>query len=434
MRRALLICLCASLACCSGQKKEAVRKRPAVPVRTLHLERTTFVRALSLTGEVFAPRSITLSANVEGSIACCAWREGDTVTEAQDVFSIDRTLYQREVDIARQGYYVAAARDADLRAGYRPEELARFEQEILWAKEQLEVSQKDRDRTKKLYEGGSVSREVLEKAELAYVAARTRLDNAENQMKMGREGATRTQKAVSQAAELEAHAKLELARSKFAETRITAPFAGTFTKVYARPGDNAAPRTPLVELADLSLLVVRFSVPESQSASIRLKQKVTVQFDAHPGRELTGEINRIHPTLDSKSRVLWVEAKIFEDVRLIPGMFARIRLILDEIPSQIVVPEMSLITRDNEHFVFTVEDQKAKRKTVKVGLVAGGWAQILSGLEPGSLVIMENANQFRDGQDVEVLKAPPTSAGGGEEKPRGDAPGAKPGPPNPGKN
>ncbi len=421
MRRALLICLCASLACCSGQKKEAVRKRPAVPVRTLQLERTTFVRALSLTGEVFAPRSITLSANVEGSIACCAWREGDTVAEAQDVFSIDRTLYQREVDIARMGYYVAAARDADLRAGYRPEELARFEQEILWAKEQLEVSQKDRDRTKKLYEGGSVSREVLEKAELAYVAARTRLDNAQNQMKIGREGATRTQKAVSQAAELEAHARLELARSRFAETRITAPFSGTLTNVYARPGDNASPRTPLADLADLSQLVVRFSVPESQSASIRLKQKVTVQFDAHPGRELTGEINRIHPTLDSKSRVLWVEAKIFEDVRLIPGMFARIHLILDELPDQLVVPEASVIVRDGEHFVYTVEGEKTRRQAVKTGLSAGGRVQILSGLEPGSRIIPENADQLRDGQDVVVLPEAPKSgtAGPGAGRPAG---------------
>ena len=433
MKRALLICLCAGLCSCSGPKKNAGRKRPPAPVRTLSLERSTFVRALQLTGEVFAPRSVTLSANVEGTIACCVWREGDTVQEKHDVFTIDRAIYQREVDIARQGYYVAAARDADLRAGNRPEEVRRLEQEILAAREQLAVSSKDRDRTKTLYEAGSVSKETLEKAELAYVAARTRLDTAENQWKMAKEGATRTQLAVSQAAELEAHAKYQLARSKYAETHIAAPFAGTITRVYARPGDNAAPRTPLVDLADLTSVVLRFSVPESHASSIRMKQKVLVFLDAFPGRELTGEVNRIHPTLDPKTRVLWVEAQITEEVRLIPGMFARLRLILEEIPDQIVIPESALITQGAEQFAFTVEEGKAKRRAVKAGHFAAGRVQILSGLEPGNQILMENADQFRDGQPVEILQD--AARGKGPEPgglpsgglPSGDPAGMKPG-------
>ncbi|PKN46352.1 MAG: hypothetical protein CVU59_06320, partial [Deltaproteobacteria bacterium HGW-Deltaproteobacteria-17] len=270
-------------------------------MRTLQVNPTTFVRVLSLTGEVVAPRTITLSANVEGSVVCCFWREGDQVTATQDVFTIDPSIYQREVDIARQGYYVAAARHADAQAGFRPEEVRKFEQEVLAAREKLDFVTKDRDRARKLVEAGSLSREVLEKAEVEFVAARSRLETAENQLKIGREGATRTQLAVSQAAELEAHARLQLARSRFSETRITAPFAGTITRVLARPGDNAAPRMPLLELADLTSMVIRFSVPERQSASIRLKQKIWVSLDAFPGRELSGEVNRIHPTLDPRS-------------------------------------------------------------------------------------------------------------------------------------
>ncbi|MBU1243905.1 efflux RND transporter periplasmic adaptor subunit [Myxococcota bacterium] len=415
MRSVLLLSLCALVLSCSGQKKDPGRRRPSLPVRTLQVDPSTFLRVLSLTGEVYAPRTVTLSANVEGAVVCCFWREGDQVTATQDVFTIDPSIYQREVDIARQGYYVAAARHADAQAGFRPEEVRKFEQEVIAAREKLDFVTKDRDRARKLVEAGSFSREVLEKAEVEFVAARSRLETAQNQLKIGQEGATRTQLAVSHASELEANARLQLARSKFSETRIPAPFAGTITRVLARPGDNAAPRMPLLELADLSSMVIRFSVPERQSASIRLKQKILVTLDAFPGRELSGEVNRVHPTLDPKTRVLWVEAFITEEVRLIPGMFARIRLVLDEIPNQLVVPEAAVVTKQGERFVFTVEEGKARRRAVRVGFLAGGKAQILSGLEPKSRVIMENADQFRDGQDVEII--PDSGPGGRTEAP-----------------
>jgi membrane fusion protein (multidrug efflux system) len=330
------------------------------------------------------------------------------VTEAQDVFTIDSALYDREVDIARQGYYVAAARHADLQAGFRPEEVRRFEQEVVAAREQLDFATRDRDRTKELWKAGSLSRESFEKAELAYVAAKTRLDNAENQLKIGKEGATRTQLAVAAAAEREAHARMEHARSRRQETRIAAPFSGTITRVHARPGDNASPRGPLVDLVDLSQLVVRFSVPESQAAGVRLKQKVLVSLDAFPGQEVSGEIERVHPTLDPRSRVLWVEARLGGELRLIPGMFARIRLVIEELADQVVVPEAAVFLRGGSTRVVVVDQKKARIVTVKVGHRSAGAAQILEGLEPGQELISENPDQYRDGQAVEVL-----SNGGG---------------------
>jgi len=404
MRMTLCCCLLAGLFACSGKEKATGKRRPVVPVRTHTVQRAPFVRALALTGEVYAPRSVTLSANVEGLISCCFWREGDELRATDEVFTIDRAVYRREVDIARQGYYVAAARHADLQAGNRPEEIRKFEQEVLAAQEKLDFATKDRDRARKLYEGGSVSRETYEKAELEYVSSKARLETAENQLKIGRQGATRTQLAVSQAAELEAHARLQLARSRDAETRVVAPFAGTITKVHARPGDNASPRAPLVDLVDLGQLVVRFSVPENQAAAVNTKQKVLVSLDAHPGRELEGVIERVHPTLDPRTRVLWVEARLHTDVRLIPGMFARVRLVLEELAEQVVVPEPAVFNRDGGPCVFVVAQKKARLIPVKVGHVSAGMVQVLSGLEPGSEVITELPDQYRDGQDVEILK------------------------------
>ncbi|PKN48110.1 MAG: hypothetical protein CVU59_00400 [Deltaproteobacteria bacterium HGW-Deltaproteobacteria-17] len=122
--------------------------------------------------------------------------------------------------------------------------------------------------------------------------------------------------------------------------------------------------------------------------------------------------------------MLWVEAVLTEEVRLIPGMFARIRLVLDEIPNQLVVPEAAVVTRQGERFLFTIEEGTARRRAVRVGFMADGKIQILSGLEPGSRVILENADQFREGQEVEII--PDAGSGGKTDDPRPADAGMKP--------
>ncbi len=396
--------LVALLSACSSENQGQGRKRPPMPVRTLQVSRQTFVRSLQLTGEVVAPLTVSLSANVEGNIACCFWREGETLEKGQQVFEINRELYDREVDIAKNAWYLATARHRDQQAGFRPEEINRMEQDVIAERKRVEFLQKDLDRVTSLYETKNVSKEALEKAELELTAARARLTAAENQLAIGKKGATDTQLAVTRMAEGEARARLQAAHSRKSESRIEAPFSGTITRVFVRPGDNASPRAPLLEMADLNDLVVRFSVPERQSSFMQPKLVVRFRFDAHPDRELSGKVERIHPVLDPKSRVLRVEASVEEPVKLIPGMFARVRLILEEIPDQIVVPQSAVFTQGEKHFVFAVEDGKTRRIEISIGHSAERLVQVLGGLSGDERIIAENADQFRDNQPVMVVQ------------------------------
>lgn len=398
-----------------SEKSVTSKKKPPLPVHTIAAEKINFKHSLFLTGEVVAPRTVTLSANVDGRIACCFWRENDRLEENQTVFKIEREITALEVDIAKKGYYLAAARSADVKAGFRPEDVRKMEQEVEAARERLDFLKKDYDRLKQLLSSGSISQETLEKAKVELVAAQTRFDTAQSQLQIGRTGATDTQRAIAEAAEQEAYSRLQLARGKFQENLVRAPFSGTVMRVLVKPGDNAAAKAPLLVLADTTQLVVRFSVPERQSTLVAVKQKLQIELDAFPRKTFPGEVVRVFPELDPKSHVLWVEGVLTESVTLIPGMFARVRLILNEIPGQVVVPESAVFSQGSDSFVFIVSEGKTKKVQIVKGMVSERKVQILSGLSGGEQVISENADQFKDGQAVEVIE--PTGDKKGKQNP-----------------
>ena len=142
-----------------------------------------------------------------------------------------------------------------------------------------------------------------------------------------------------------ASAKAQLAKSRETaeDYSITAPWDGIVSKVLVRDGDYVAPRTALVEIFDPQSLVVRFAVPEVQATEIQNNMAVETQLDAYPGRTFQGKIQRIYPELDTRMRTRTVEAVIGEPVALIPGMFARVKVLLEFVPEAITVPSQAVI-------------------------------------------------------------------------------------------
>lgn len=431
MNRFFIAGILATLAAvsCSDKEKDG-RRRPPVPVRTAAAARQTFTRTLEATGEVAALQTAVISSITDGRITCCLWVEGDVVRAGQTLYQIEREAARRETDIARQAYYTAAARTADVKAGFRPEEVGKMEQEAASAREQLAFQEKSFQRLEKLVEAGSASRESLEKARVDLVNARSRLEIAMNQLQIAKTGPTRTQVELAEAAEREAWAKLQQAKSKYAENLVEAPFSGTITRVLARPGDTVSARVGLLEISDLEKLVIRFSIPERMALQVRLQAPVRVTFDAHPQKVFSGKVTRLFPVIDEKTRVLWAHAELDESVRLLPGMFARVGVILEETPDSLVLPESAVVqTHGGEVYVLAVQGKKVKKVPVKVSGSSGGFVRVLEGIAAGDVVVSENADQLRDGQEVVPLDSgggPAPKAAGASSSAGGGVPGGSP--------
>ncbi|AYH42987.1 efflux RND transporter periplasmic adaptor subunit [Azoarcus sp. DN11] len=221
-------------------------------------------------------------------------------------------------------------------------------------------------------------------------------------------------KFLSQSARDEAASRLEVARANMAlaEARlgkmsVRAPFAGIVGIRNVSVGDYVKEGAELVNLEDIATLKVDFRLPEIYLAQIRPGQKLELASDAVEGRRFAAVVSAIDPLVDEQGRAVVMRATLQNDgLRLRPGMFARVRLILQERANVAVVPEEALVPAPGDvQFVYRVVDGKAQRVEVKTGARRGTRVEIVRGVQAGDLVVTAGQLKLRDGAAVRVVGA-----------------------------
>ncbi len=387
------------------------RKPRPLQVEVQPVRRGAIVQRLELSGEVLATDSVVIAATKEGPIEYCPWREGDrvkgprregeTVTPGDRLVEIDREVHRAEVLTAEAALAVARARLADLNAGARPEEVQKAEANVRRWQATLAEARRTHERQERLVADEFTSQQSVDQARERMDVAEAELASARETLGMLKAGPTETEIAVQMAAVEEAAARLALARAHLSECIVTAPFDGVITAVHVRPGDLATPRSPLLEMYAPDSLVIRFSVPEAQGSAVRPGLRLQATLDALNGRAFDAEITRVYPQLDEAMRTRTVEAKLIDTVDVVPHMFARLKLELRRADDAVLVPAEALLTAPTgENFVFVVNQGKAQRRVIELGIEQEETIQVLSGLEAGQRVVVAGQAALRDGQPV----------------------------------
>jgi membrane fusion protein (multidrug efflux system) len=198
-------------------------------------------------------------------------------------------------------------------------------------------------------------------------------------------------------------ANLRLAQAQLDKTVLRAPFDGALGLRHVSVGEYVQPGHPIVTLDDTDPLKGDFRVPEAFSSSLRVGQTVQLQVDAAPGRVFSGQVYAIDPKVDAAGRNLLVRARVPNgDRSLRPGMFAQVRLVIEEKPNALMIPEQALISRGGSQIVYKVVDGKVEEAVVTVGLRRRGQVEITEGLSPGDTVITAGQIKVRPGSSVKV--------------------------------
>ncbi len=386
--------------------RKSKKKKKLKIVDTMITKKATIVDYLETTGDIITTNMVTIQSTIEGPISYCPWREGDIIKKSnQKLIEINRPLYRQETIAAKTYLAIAKAKLNDLKAGVRPEKIAQAKESIKQLKDCTKFTKTDFDRIMKLVTSGSLSMESQEKARVSYIKCRTTLMAAKQQLSMFIAGPTRTEIAIQQANVENAEAKLSVAQAKFDECTIQSPFSGIVTKVFVRQGDLAKPRTPLLEMIDPESLVVSFAVPETSSMEIQNGTKLLINLDAYPGKKFKAEIQRIYPEIKWNTRTRIVEAKVIENIKLVPGMFVRVALPIKTAHNAIVVPDKSILTTPRgDKVVYVIENGIAKKRTVLLGLEYRGKVQVTSGVSEGETIVISGNEKLNDGTKVKMLK------------------------------
>jgi RND family efflux transporter MFP subunit len=133
---------------------------------------------------------------------------------------------------------------------------------------------------------------------------------------------------------------------------------------------------------------------------------VEVELDALPERKFKGRISRITPAIYAATRTFEVEVSIQNNHELIkPGMFGRVTAAYGK-HRNIVVPDQAVVKMlgsGDRHVYVLQEDGTVKIHVVELGVREGATYEILSGLEPGDVVITSGNTALKDGMKVEIV-------------------------------
>ena len=273
--------------------------------------------------------------------------------------------------------------------------------------------------------GGTVLLELdraVEAAELAQAEAQRDLarSNFERARELRRTTAG-TQRALDEAdaALRTAEAQVDLARARLAKRTLVAPFDARAGLRLVSPGEYLAEGTAIVNLEQIDPLKVDFRVPELFLPTVAPGQRIAVRIDAYPDEVFTGTVRAIDPQIDRTGRSLLVRAVLANaDLRLRPGLFARVTLTVAERDAAMFIPEQAIVPQGDRQFVFRLVENgtstSVARTEVTVGVRRGGEVEIRSGLEPTDRVVVAGLLKVRDGAEVTVVPppdpAPPTAA------------------------
>ncbi len=370
---ALLLIVAAGFKVFGGEKEKTVM------VSTSALIKGTIQEELTISGPVSGTDSVDVVSNLHAEVVDIKVKEGDHVEAGQLLAVIDDSDVRKEMDMAQNAY--------DLAVSTYNEQQILAENGYARALQEQEAARKDFDRTNVLYQSGSVS-------QLEWETARDKLREAQRQVRTftvvdGRAVANESYSLQVKNAEFE----LEKKKEQLEDTQVTSPIAGTVVRVNTKIGrfaDKIEDDKPMFIIENLDMLEMKVSVSEYSIGNIQVGQEAVISADILNGETVAGRVTAISPTGEEKGngsteRVIPTTIQIIEDnTKLIAGITARARIILNEADDAWIVPISSVLETADGSFVLTVDQGVIRWIPVEKGVESDIQIQVIP-VEEGSL-------------------------------------------------
>jgi len=189
---------------------------------------------------------------------------------------------------------------------------------------------------------------------------------------------------------------------KFEKAPIESPLTGVVGRVYVDIGSTVSTQTPVALVANIDRAEINLDVPEKYLPKISLGQGADVTVDAYPHDKFKGKVTRISPIVDLQTRSAPIEIMIDnKDHRLQSGMFAKVKLVIEEQKDVPVILKEAVIGRNKDTYVYIVENKRAFLKKVVLGIRQGPYYGVESGVKKGDKVVIMGQQRLRDGCLVE---------------------------------
>ena len=196
----------------------------------------------------------------------------------------------------------------------------------------------------------------------------------------------------------------ELARISLKKSLISSPLDGTVKTKHVKVGEFVRKGDKLVEILDLSRVIVKVNIPELEILEIKIGQKVEIALYIMEEIIFSGEVKNIGLEADSNNRTFPVEIHVSNSERMLrPGMLARSTFTKSIDDEQIVIPRHTILEKERGRVVYVFDKGKVFQRDIQVGLSQKDQVQVIKGLKKGELIVVEGHNKLSDGEEVNVV-------------------------------
>lgn len=198
-----------------------------------------------------------------------------------------------------------------------------------------------------------------------------------------------------------AQLKVKKAAIDLRKTFLVAPTAGVLSSKEAVKGQFVTPAAVVARILSVDSVRVLADIPEKAIDNVAQGQKVRISVATYPDALFWGRVGRMEVKADHHSYQIEVRLKN-EGALLLPGMMAKLEILVFEAENAIGVPPESLFGSAGAERLFVAEEGKARVREVTVGYRSSRFALIESGLAPGDDVIVRRPYELADGDSIRI--------------------------------
>jgi HlyD family secretion protein len=400
----------------------AKSKKKAVEVRLEQVGTRDLVAVVTASGKIEPDTKVDVLSDIQGRITRIAVKEGDQVRKGDFLLQIDASIYQAAVN--RAAALLASSQSDLIRARANQDQAKRALDRAL-----------DLQRTN----ASLITVESLEQSQTAYDVS---VANTK----------------ASQATVDQARAGLQEAKDNLSKTRIVAPISGRVTRLAVEEGEVAVPGTfsrdvgLLMTVADMSKILAKVQVDETDVVRLAEGDSVEVAIDAFPDTVFVGRVTKISNSAQltatstasgSSDRAVDFDVEVTltdppRDIR--PDLSCTARMVTDTRRGALSIPIIALTVREHQKVpiettagapapvakpdtgaaakkkkdtegVFVVTDGIANFRPVKVGIAGDEYFEVLEGLKQGETIVAGTYQAIRDLKDSTRVKSAASDSG-----------------------
>ena len=322
-------------------EQETAIKKERPPVNTVVME--------------VIPRLISNKINLPGAIE--PWTRLELISKIAG--AIEEVLVQ-EGDSVQEGDIIARLESADYRIALER------------AKAAYKLAKADFERDKSVYAQGVIPTAELDARETGMQTAKADLDNA---------------------------------MLLYERCTIKAPISGVIRSLDAKVGLYLGIGDPIGRILQIDKVKAVIGIPESDITAVRNLPTVALTIQALGNLNVTAKNHFVSSSPETAARLYRFELEIDNpDHLILPGMFVRANIVKQSREDALSIPFYSIISRNDEQYVFLENDGVVKRQNVKTGIMEQWMVEITEGLKNGDRIVVEGHRDVENDQKVNVVK------------------------------